>query len=76
VLRPDGESVTQRTTIFGPTCDSLDCILKKKQYPALEVGEWLFVPDFGAYTVAAGAPFNGFATRRTKYVGSLPIAMD
>lgn len=76
VLRPDGESATQRTTIFGPTCDSLDCILKKKQYPALEVGEWLFVPDFGAYTVAAGAPFNGFATRRTKYVGSLPIAMD
>ena len=72
-LRPDVENPLQVTTIFGPTCDSLDCILKKAEFPRLAVGDWLFVPDFGAYTVAAGAPFNGFATRRTKYVASLDL---
>jgi len=74
VLRPEPEVTMQRTTIFGPTCDSLDCILKKSMFPHMEIGDWLFVPDMGAYTVAAGAPFNGFATRRTKYVASMDIA--
>lgn len=72
-LRPDATGEAQCTTIFGPTCDSLDCVLKKAPFQKLEVGDWLFVPEFGAYTVAAGAPFNGFATRRTKYVASMAL---
>lgn len=36
--------------IFGPTCDSLDCILKKQEIPLLEEGDWVVCKAFGAYT--------------------------
>ena len=72
LMNPDSESRLHVSTIFGPTCDSLDCILKRQLFPEMAVGEWLFVPDMGSYTTAAGAPFNGFATRRTEYMCSLP----
>ena len=72
-LRPDSESRIYTTTIFGPTCDSLDCILKRQKFPEMSVGEWLVVPDMGSYTTSAGAPFNGFSTKRTQYIWSLPL---
>lgn len=73
LLHPDSESRMHISTIFGPTCDSLDCILKRQPFPELSLGEWLFVPAMGSYTTAAGAPFNGFATRRTEYICSVPL---
>jgi ornithine decarboxylase len=75
LVSPDSEARQHTTTIFGPTCDSLDCILKRQPFPELSIGEWLFVPNMGSYTTAAGAPFNGFATRRTEYICSLPFAL-
>lgn len=48
------------STVFGPTCDSLDCICKDIPMPLLSVGEWLFFRDMGAYTSAAMTRFNGF----------------
>jgi len=53
--RPVVESI-----VFGPTCDALDCIIKDYPMPLLEVGEWLFFCDMGAYTNAALTHFNGF----------------
>ncbi len=73
LLNPDSESRLHVSTIFGPTCDSLDCILKRQLFPEMTIGEWLFVENMGSYTTAAGAPFNGFATRRLEYVCSLPF---
>jgi ornithine decarboxylase len=73
VLNPDSEARVHTSTIFGPTCDSIDCLLKRQPFPELALGEWLFVPSMGSYTRAAGAPFNGFETRRTEYVSSLPF---
>ena len=61
------------TTIFGPTCDSMDCILKKQPFPEMKLGDWLLVPDMGSYTTAAGCPFNGFATRRREWVSSVTL---
>eukprot|EP01089_Gocevia_fonbrunei_P006877 TRINITY_DN17893_c0_g1_i1.p1 TRINITY_DN17893_c0_g1~~TRINITY_DN17893_c0_g1_i1.p1 ORF type:complete len:506 (+),score=112.24 TRINITY_DN17893_c0_g1_i1:50-1519(+) len=49
-----------RATIFGPTCDSMDCIIKNFMMPKLEVGEWLYFKEMGAYTSAAASKFNGF----------------
>jgi ornithine decarboxylase len=72
LLAPRPGARVHCSTIFGPTCDSLDCILKRHPFPELDLQDWLFVPNFGAYTVAAGSPFNGFATQRTEYVCSLP----
>jgi len=49
-----------RCTVFGPTCDSMDCISKDILLPELNVGNWLFFKNMGAYSVAAASPFNGF----------------
>ncbi|CAL6029948.1 Ornithine_decarboxylase [Hexamita inflata] len=47
--------------IFGPTCDSMDCILEGKQIPLLEIGDFIVVECFGAYTWAGATEFNGIA---------------
>lgn len=73
VLVPDAEARPHVSTIYGPTCDSLDCILKRQLFPELARGEWIFSPEMGSYTTAGGAAFNGFATRRTEYINSLTI---
>lgn len=46
-------------SIWGPTCDGFDCIVKQTQLPLLDVGRWLYFVDMGAYTSAAGSNFNG-----------------
>lgn len=61
------------TSIFGPTCDSMDCILKKRPFPEMKLGDWLLVPDMGSYTTAAAGVFNGFATRRFEWVSSVDV---
>jgi len=48
-------------SIWGPTCDGLDCVVKETRLPSLPVGQasWLYFEDMGAYTSAAGSTFNG-----------------
>lgn len=53
-------ATTYSSMIFGPTCDSLDCITKDAQLPELHVGDWLYFTHMGAYTSAAQSAFNGF----------------
>lgn len=55
----DPEEITYESSIWGPTCDGLDCILKSVQLPEHEVGQWFYFEDMGAYTVAAASSFNG-----------------
>ncbi|XP_076231004.1 ornithine decarboxylase 2-like [Calliopsis andreniformis] len=45
--------------IWGPTCDSLDCVLKEVMLPEYEIGNWLIWRDMGAYSVSLSSPFNG-----------------
>jgi len=49
------------TTIFGPTCDSIDVIVKDHMMPLLECGDWLYFTNMGAYTSAGLTRFNGFS---------------
>lgn len=56
-----GEQKLYPTMIFGPTCDSLDCITKEGLLPELRVGDWLYFENMGAYTSAAQSAFNGFS---------------
>jgi len=62
-----------KCTIFGPTCDSMDCIAKDIYLPELEVGEWLYFKDMGAYTTAAASPFNGFKSHATTFYVNTPF---
>jgi len=69
VLNPstDNNHLLYKSTIFGPTCDSMDCVAKDILLPELNVGEWLYFKNMGAYTVAAASPFNGFKASRTTF---------
>jgi ornithine decarboxylase len=49
-----------KTTFFGPTCDSLDVVAKQIPYPEMNVGDWVYFSNMGAYTTAAASNFNGF----------------
>lgn len=62
----DGKLIASR--LFGPTCDSIDLIADKIMLPELAIGEWVYVENFGAYTVSASSGFNGFKTNVFKYI--------
>lgn len=59
-------------SIWGPTCDGLDCVLSKALLSAnIQVGDWLYFSNLGAYTSAATTTFNGLGgNARVKYVAS------
>lgn len=61
-VREPHDAVRRRVpaTFFGRTCDSLDIIAKSDDTEELFVGDWLYVPSMGAYTVATSTEFNGF----------------
>jgi len=67
VLIPGEETAQYKSTIFGPTCDSMDCIGKDISLPELHIGEWLYFKNMGAYSVAAASPFNGFKSHPTTF---------
>ncbi|KAL4810973.1 pyridoxal-dependent decarboxylase [Aspergillus unguis] len=49
-------------SIWGPTCDGIDVISQKSLLPGLlDVGDWLYFEDMGAYTKCSATRFNGFS---------------
>ena len=47
--------------VVGPTCDSFDKISLSEQLPGnLEIGDYLFTENIGAYSIASSTRFNGF----------------
>jgi len=56
------------SSVWGPTCDGLDCILQDCQLPELESGDWLVFRDMGAYTMCAASNFNGMPKPRCYYL--------
>jgi len=61
------KELSHSSTIFGPTCDGLDCIVKDTLLPELKVGDWLYFLNMGAYTKAAASQFNGFQISTSHY---------
>ncbi|KAM0876710.1 hypothetical protein ACQ4PT_036007 [Festuca glaucescens] len=57
---------TYASTVFGPTCGSLDTVITGYQLPEMSVGEWLVFDDMSAYTTGSGSNFNGFYTSDIK----------
>lgn len=60
-----------KSSVWGPTCDSMDCILKSCTLPSMEVGEWIMFENMGAYTICAASNFNGF--QKPEMIWALPI---
>lgn len=56
-----GYKDTEKASVWGPTCDSFDCVRQVVRLPqGLAVGDWLGWGEMGAYTMCAASRFNGF----------------
>ncbi|KAI0294872.1 pyridoxal-dependent decarboxylase [Multifurca ochricompacta] len=63
-----GTESLQASSVWGPTCDSIDCVCPMARLPAgLRVGDWLAFNNMGAYTICAASQFNGFAVSLVTY---------
>ncbi|BFG40942.1 hypothetical protein CerSpe_272160 [Prunus speciosa] len=60
ILSPHQNQVTYSSTVFGPTCDSLDTVVADCKLPELKRNDYLVFHNMGAYTTSAGTNFNGF----------------
>ncbi|KXS94897.1 hypothetical protein AC578_1667 [Pseudocercospora eumusae] len=64
-------------SVWGPTCDGIDVICQKWLSSHLvDVGDWLYFEEMGAYTKCSATRFNGFTDKHeTIYVCSEPDAL-
>jgi len=67
-LSMKASEVKSRSTLFGPTCDSIDVVCKDIDLPEMEIGDWLYFVNMGAYTIASASSFNGFHPPNAKYL--------
>lgn len=63
-------------SIWGPTCDGIDVITERYFLPGtVDVGDWLFFENMGAYTKCSATRFNGFTDdHEVIYISSEPGA--
>lgn len=64
----DNDTKKYNSTFFGPTCDSMDVIYKDIQFQELEIGDILYVKNFGAYTISPSTIFNGYNVITNEYI--------
>ncbi|KAJ5318976.1 uncharacterized protein N7506_011680 [Penicillium brevicompactum] len=57
------KSTEHRYSIWGPTCDSTDCVAREVSLEnEVKVGDWFKYKDMGAYTSTTATQFNGFSS--------------
>lgn len=51
-------------SVWGQTCDGLDKINDKVTLPGiLNIGDWVYFENMGAYTICCATEFNGFSNK-------------
>ncbi|BET00341.1 ornithine [Nesidiocoris tenuis] len=65
-----GDGPLYKSSIWGPTCDSLDQVAEDVLLPILTVDDWLVFEAMGAYTLAAASQFNGFPPTKVHHVAN------
>jgi ornithine decarboxylase len=59
-LKAFKEGPTEICSVFGPTCDALDTISLAEELPELNLGDYVYSENIGAYSHASSTWFNGF----------------
>jgi ornithine decarboxylase len=60
-IRTDRSGPDVAWTVGGPTCDSVDIVMKDEPLPSdLQEGDFVYIRNAGAYTTAYASQFNGF----------------
>jgi ornithine decarboxylase len=55
-------------TVFGQTCDGMDTIAHSEVLPHLEIEDFVYSENIGAYSNASSTCFNGFAPAKVVHV--------
>jgi ornithine decarboxylase len=62
---------TEVCAVVGPTCDSFDKISLSEQLPGnLEIGDYLYTLNIGAYSIASTTKFNGFEGAKILHINN------
>ena len=60
-IRTDRAGPDVAWTVGGPTCDSVDIVMRDEPLPSdLQEGDFVYIRNAGAYTTAYASQFNGF----------------
>jgi ornithine decarboxylase len=60
-IRTDRSGPDIAWTVGGPTCDSVDIVMREEPLPSdLQEGDFVYIRNAGAYTTAYASQFNGF----------------
>jgi len=59
---------TEICTVFGQTCDGMDTITHSEVLPHLEIEDYVYSENIGAYSNASSTWFNGFAPAKVVHV--------
>jgi ornithine decarboxylase len=60
-IRTDRPGPDTVWTVGGPTCDSVDIVMRDEPLPSdLQEGDFVYIRNAGAYTTAYASQFNGF----------------
>ena len=59
---------TEICAVFGQTCDALDTISLSEELPELEIEDWVYSENIGAYSSASATWFNGFPPAKIVHV--------
>jgi len=72
-----GRSTPIEYSIWGPTCDGIDLITESISLNGLlDVGNWLYFENMGAYTRCSATRFNGFTdSHEIIYISTEPSAV-
>jgi len=68
-LRTDRSGPDVSWTVAGPTCDSIDVVMRDELLPSdLQEGDFIYIRNAGAYTTAYASQFNGFPLPEVRVV--------
>jgi len=70
ILRAESVGESLQTTVWGPSCDSMDLIKRDFELEEVDEGDWLSWQNMGAYTFCAQSTFNGFTNSTPFYTYS------
>lgn len=62
------DTTVKESKIWGPTCDSLDILVKSHKLPELQIGDFIAFHQVGAYTASLSSRFCGFENSTIYYV--------
>jgi len=72
-LKKDISGEQYTCSIWGPTCEGLDCITSSTHLPKLTTDDWIIWKNMGAYTISGAVQFNGIPFGKPLYFMAKPF---